>query len=274
MPSIEENLPSSAPSSQPTTQPSTQPTSAPTQFQPPSAWPSSLPSSAPSTQPTSLPTSQPSSSPSSDPSSQPSAVPTRQPFAHPTSHPTAQPIEHPTSRPSSAPSGVPSADPSASPSSMPSPGGEMGVNWWYLVTARCDLYAESPITQHEILDDVVYAFSTGLTDHLNMAERETVEVTAVEISSPSATGVPLVAHRKISTSPSAFSRTKPPLVANLRSVVRNFSLSPVARSQRKHREGNKNQKSYTIETWCPDHPTALKVYQTMEFLATDPSEIL
>lgn len=276
MPSVEANLPSSVPSSQPTAQPSTHPTSAPTQFQPPSALPSSCPSSAPSTHPSSDPSTQPTSAPSGDPSSQPSSAPTHQPFAHPTSRPTAQPIAHPTSRPSSEPSAAPSADPSASPSSMPSPGGEMGVNWWYLVTARCDLHADAPITQHEILNDVVFAFSTGLTDHLNMAERETVEITAVEISPTAANSVPLVAHRKLAqlSSTNAFALTRSPLVTHLRSVMHRPSLSFLASSHKKHREGNNNRKSYTIETWCPDHPTALKVYQIMEFLARDPSEVL
>ncbi len=151
----------------------------------------------------------------------------------------------------------------------------MGVNWWYLVSARCDLHAEAPITQHEILDDVVYAFSVGLTDHLNMAERETVEITAVEISpSAAADNAPMVAHRNLAHSSSVFSLIKSPLVANLRSAEHKYMFSAVAHNQKKHREGNNNKKSFSIETWCPDHPTALKVFQTMEFLSADPSEIL
>jgi hypothetical protein len=64
---------------------------------------------------------------------------------------------------------------------MPSPGGELGVDWWYTVTARCDYDVDTvgEYTRDEMLDALTYTFEFVVTDDLDETERDRVEV-AVE----------------------------------------------------------------------------------------------
>jgi len=150
---------------------------------------------------------------------------------------------------------------------MPSPAGEMGVTWWYLVTARCDLLASAPIREHNALEDVIYAFSLGLTDHLDNVERESVELTAVEISSDSAASS--VADSVVSSVRGAGADGTSSTSSNKAMDGRKLRTHPsggvhsmlrgVVSMRKHHKQSDPYKKSYTIETWCADHPTAVKV---------------
>lgn len=283
------SLPTLQPSARPSQQPTGQPTAAPSRFQAPSAQPTSMPSSQPSEQPSSLPSLQPFAAPTGMPSLQPTSVPSTQPSVQPSSWPSLQPSSHPTSRPSAQPSSQPTSLPTTAPSSMPSPAGEIGVTWWYLVTARCDLLASAPISQHNALEDVIYAFSLGLTDHLDNVERESVELTAVEISSDSTSsdsvgGVRRDAsstvdeareRRKLRTYPTILQHSSRGAysVGGISSASTGNTimgggktggsvhsmLRGVVSMRKHHKQSDSYKKSYTIETWCADHPTAIKV---------------
>ncbi len=75
--------------------------------------------------------------------------------------------------------------PSARPSSLPTPGGSTGHVWWYLVSARVQLIADSSLTRHYdlvgITEDVTYAFSFALTDDLSESDREKITVMSFPI---------------------------------------------------------------------------------------------
>jgi hypothetical protein len=179
------SFPSSLPSGSPTLHPSSIPSSQPSSV--PTCEPTQQPSTEPSSQPTSAPSVIASSAPTiyvtrtDSPSSVPSGFPSCQPTIQPSRLPTSQPSGSPTSVPSNQPSSQPSSSPSGVPTSMPSPGGELGVDWWYTVTARCDYDVDTvgEYTRDEMLDALTYTFEFVVTDDLDETERDRVEV-AVE----------------------------------------------------------------------------------------------
>lgn len=211
---ITPSLPTESPTERPITEPSSNPTSFPTEIGSqilngdPSVNPTIAPTPVPTMELTNMPTIVPSLSPTANPTineptsiptTTPSSIPTRTPLptSYPTSTPTlapsispsrrpsSRPTSGPSSRPSDVPSIRPSCMPSARPSSLPTPGGSTGQVWWYLVSARVQLIADSSLTRHYdlvgITEDVTYAFSFALTDDLTESDRVKITVMSFPI---------------------------------------------------------------------------------------------
>lgn len=137
--------PSCTPSSSPSSLPSSRPSVSPSYpiSSSPSTIPSSVPSSVSSTVPSTVPSCVPSTMPSLEPSSKPSSTPSSVPSISPDSMPTSLPSSFPTISPSADPSASPTVSPSSPPTSMPTPkSADLGLTWWYLLTARIELVCD------------------------------------------------------------------------------------------------------------------------------------
>jgi hypothetical protein len=269
------------PTSEPTAQPSAQPTSTPTFIS--TIQPTSQPTSQPTTQPTKFsstePSAQPSSQPTSRPTSAPSSAPTAQPSNQPTGQPTVQPSKQPVSAPTSQPSAQPSSSPSVQPTSMPSPFGTMGEDWWYVVTARCDFEGTTfrSSSSTTMVQAVIHAFSSVLTNALNEADKEGVEVSAVLITDSDAerdNGRVQKSFHSLSRPFAQLGRAQAgnarnhfanelevwyqdSIAASVRPVSRPAAVAAVQNTQR--RLEDMELRAYRIEAWCPDHEVADKV---------------
>jgi hypothetical protein len=269
------------PTSEPTAQPSAQPTSTPTFIS--TIQPTSQPTSQPTTQPTKFsstePSVQPSSQPTSRPTSAPSSAPTAQPSNQPTGQPTTQPSKQPVSAPTSQPSAQPSSSPSVQPTSMPSPFGTMGEDWWYVVTARCDFEGTTfrSSSSTTMVQVVIHAFSSVLTNALNEADKEGVEVRAVLITdsdgeranerfqkSYNSRSQPFeqLGHAHTTNVRNQFANElevwyQDNIAASVRAVSRPVAAGAVQTTQR--RLDDMEHRAYRIEAWCPDHEVADKV---------------
>jgi hypothetical protein len=269
------------PTSEPTAQPSAQPTSTPTFIS--TIQPTLQPTSQPTTQPTKIsstePSAQPSSQPTSRPTSAPSSAPTAQPSNQPTGQPTTQPSKQPFAAPTSQPSAQPSSSPSVQPTSMPSPFGTMGEDWWYVVTARCDFEGATfrSSSSTTMVQAVIHAFSSVLTNALNEADKEGVEVSAVLITdsdgeranerfqkSYHSRSQPFeqLGHAHTTNGQNRFASElevwyQDNIAASMRAVPRPAAAAAVQTTQR--RLEDMEHRAYRIEAWCPDHEVADKV---------------
>lgn len=229
----------------------------------PSLYPSCIPTSIPSTSEPTISLS-PSTQPlSSFPTSYvktdfPTNLPTKR-YRNPTSLPSARPTRpsiFPTTILPSSSSESPSVNtrtPSLAPSTATTPIGQIGKDWWYLLSAEVLLFSpvEGTFTSDDsqaIIDTLTSAFVFEYSDLLSVAESDSVTVAVISEDTYQEFPFDHVFDSRVS-----------------RSLSQHISLGEISQN---------STAKFHLKTWCPSHDIEETLSSRLDELQANPDSIL